>query len=169
MCENRFLSLIKEESRLESTCQQQQMMAAQAAAAGGVVAAKTSQESGSGSSSASNSSGALTSNQNVMTQATLNNVAAMLPILTGVKFYAPPTSLIENETNIIRGDDEKRSLSSDFNDEVDDDTEEDEGENAAATRGFLKSLKLQTGGPGDDDVNERTAKIDPNLTCTSQI
>lgn len=121
------MSLIKEESRLNSTNIQQSELLENAPPGFIIdVPAQTSQESA--STSASTSTGALQPNT--------------LPVLSGVKFR------VNNDDDVNAVDDD------------DDDYDSDEDAKNDSKR-FISSLQ-----PEEDeiDVNERTAKVNPNLS-----
>ena len=112
------------------------------------------QSSGSSSSSASTTSDA---NQS-------KDVVNTLPILTDIKSIS--NKLNENESNVYIPND---SLSHDDDDDDDTDDDDDDEQNTKKNNnGFILSLRRQSENELDE-INDRTAKIDPKLINANKI
>lgn len=153
----RFLSLIKEESRLNSSAEAN--INSKKPNDDQQVVGETNpdkQSSGSSSSSASTTSGA---NQS-------KDVVNTLPILTDMKSIS--NKLNENESNVYIPNDSLSHDDDDDDDDTDDDDDDDEQNTKKNNNGFIMSLRRQSENELDE-INDRTAKIDPKLINANKI
>ena len=155
----RFLSLIKEESRLNSSAEANTNTNMKKPNEDQPVVETNPDKQ----SSVSSSSSASTTSDANQSKDVVNNT---LPILTDMKSIS--NKLNENESNLYIPND---SLSHDDDDDDDDDTDDDDDDEQNTKKnhsGFIMSLRRQSENELDE-INDRTAKIDPKLTNANKL